>query len=149
MVINVRRPLCFISYKHVDAWRWPLSMFSPLTFHIQSQGKRISWMRMSICCIRTSEVTFCRGDWVTCWELWETSPSLCWYSWERSWTGACRMYAHVDEHVCAIKPSICCTVTLHFRHHATSLKLPVVFHIGFTHQPFKLSHFFHSCLLFL
>lgn len=49
------------------------------------------------------------------------------------WTSVCAS---------AIKPSICCTVTLHFRRHATSLKLPVVFHIGFTHQPFKLSHFF-------
>ncbi len=153
MVINVRRPLCFISYEHVDGWRWPLSMFSSLTFHTQSTGKTrhvgedvhlLHQDQWSHILSRLSGSLLLR--------IVGNESLAIWMFMGEELTGASSTYAHVDEHLCVRARSnqvFVVQLLLHFRRHATSLKLPVVFHIGFTHQPFKLSHFFNSCLLFL
>lgn len=152
MVINVRRPLCFISYEHVDGWRWPLSMFSSLTFHTvtgktRHVGEDVHLLHQD----QWSHILSRRSGSLLLRIVGNESLAMLMFmgeelNWSFQYVRTCRWTS-----VCAsaIKPSICCTVTLHFRRYATSLKLPVVFHIGFTHQPFKLSHFFNSCLLFL
>lgn len=117
---------------------------------------------MSICCIRTSEVTFCggrrgnRGFFFV--ELGQMSTSLYGFMGEElNWSFQDkRTYMNVYPpeawcHVCVRAWSnqvFVVQLLCIFRCHAMSLK-PPFFHIGFTHQPFKLSHFFILAFCFL